>query len=355
MSLLTALLVTVACADAPVAPEITDELTIDAMRWHGQRARPVKVLSRNLYIGFDVDETIAALASGDQDVINAAVAAAIQTLLATDFPTRAGAVAREIDLLRPDVVGLQEVYDIQVNIPPLPAIDLPFLDVLLAKLAERDLHYEVAAQVTDTDAQLPGISLVDHDVVLVRASRVKVLGSDGQLFTANLGDPFGIGIDIVRGWTKIHARIRGVELEIWNTHLESGSDPLIVGLRGLQAAELAENASTGMPVIVMGDLNDELGSPMYDAMTFYGFANVWEVLRPWSDGFTCCHAADLSNPADAFDERIDHVFVRGFESVTGTILLTGKWPWEKVAGPFYPLWASDHAGVYAALRLPRGG
>jgi endonuclease/exonuclease/phosphatase family metal-dependent hydrolase len=86
-----------------------------------------------------------------------------------------------------------------------------------------------------------------------------------------------------------------------------------------------------MPVIVMGDLNDELGSRMYSVMTGAGFENVWAVLRP------------------RLDERIDHVF----GSVRGTIFLTGRWPWERVRGPYYKLWPSDHAGVFASLKLPR--
>ncbi len=119
---LTAVLWAVACADAPLAPEISEEVTIDAMRWHGQQGRPVKVLSRNLYIGFDVDQTIAALATQVPETIQAAIEAAIGTLLATDFPTRARALAREVDLLRPDVYGLQEVYDIKVVIGGVTAL-----------------------------------------------------------------------------------------------------------------------------------------------------------------------------------------------------------------------------------------
>jgi endonuclease/exonuclease/phosphatase family metal-dependent hydrolase len=352
---LTAGLLAVGCSDDPlVAPQPTDdEVTIETMRWHGHRTEPVKVLSRNLYIGFDVDETIAALATGDMEVIGPAIEKAVMTLVATDFPTRAAAMAREVDLLRPDVFGLQEVYDIDVTIPGLPEIHLPFLTILQQKLAARHLNYVVAAQITTTDAQLPYISLIDSDALLVNAHRVQVLGSDAQLFTYNLHDPLEIGIDIVRGWTMVHAKIRGRELEIWNTHLESGPDEQIVGLRGLQAAELVGMASTEMPVIVMGDLNDELGSPMYDVFTAGGFDNVWQELRPWLPGYTCCHAADLSNWFPHFDQRIDHVFVRGLPHVKGSILRTGMWPWERVRGPYYKLWPSDHAGLFAALMVPR--
>jgi endonuclease/exonuclease/phosphatase family metal-dependent hydrolase len=352
----TAVLVAIGCTDAPLAgPELSDVSPAIAVgNTRHLSAAATKLMSRNLYIGFDVDETIQALATGDPDIIQGAIEKAITTLIATDFPARAAAVAQEVDLLRPDVLGLQEVYDMDVTVPGLPEIHLPFLAILQQALADRGLNYVVAAEIQTTDAQLPGISLIDHDALLVNPDRVTVSGSDAQLYTYNLGDPLGIGIAIVRGWTMIDASINGTELEIWNTHLESGSDPAIVGLRGYQAAELVGRASTELPVMVMGDLNDQLGSPMYDAFTTGGFDNVWQVLEPTSPGYTCCHAADLSNVVAhfEFDQRIDHVFVRGLESIEGTVLRTGVLPAERVKGPYYKVYASDHAGLFAALMVP---
>lgn len=355
---LAAVLFAVGCSDDPlVAPQPTDdEVTIETMRWHGHRTEPVKVLSRNLYIGFDVDEVIDSLIAGNAEGIYAVIQKALTTFAATDFPTRAAAIAREIDLLRPDAVGLQEVTYLDVDIPGLADFEVSFLPILQGMLAARHLNYAVAAELQTTNAVLSGITLQDGDAMLVNADRVQVLGSDADTFSVNLDDPYGIGINVVRGWTMVHARIRGRELEIWNTHLESGPEAQIVGLRGLQAAELAGMASTEMPVIVMGDLNDELGSPMYDAFTAAGFDNVWQELRPWLPGYTCCHAPDLSNWFPHFDERIDHVFVRGLPHVRGSILRTGMWPWERVWDPShsYKLWPSDHAGLFAALMVRRG-
>jgi endonuclease/exonuclease/phosphatase family metal-dependent hydrolase len=359
--LLAAALFAVGCSDAPpVGPDAGDEVTMNAMRWHGSRVAPVKVFSRNLYIGFNVDETIGALASGDPEIIGPAIDHALNVLMATDFPTRAGAVADEIDRLRPDVVGLTEVSHItfDFNGDGELEVDLRFLDILQAKLAERGLKYEVAATVENSAVDLAGFGfpnsgLVDNDVILVSKKRVKVLDSGGAQYQyAQLGDPYGIGISILRGWNRIHAKIRGVELEIWNTHMEAGPGEPFASIRAGQALELVGMASSEMPVIVLGDLNDELGSDMYGVMTGAGFENVWETLWPMDDGFTCCHADDLSNATEQMYERIDHVFVRGLDADEGTILLTGLWPWERVPGPYgQPLWASDHAGVYAALPL----
>jgi endonuclease/exonuclease/phosphatase family metal-dependent hydrolase len=350
---LSLILFAAACDDtSPTAPEPSD---IEARRGQWRGADHIGVLSRNLYIGFNVDETIAALASPDPNDDAAAIQNAIETLVATDFPTRAGAIADEIAKLKPDFVGLQEVYELDINIPGLPVIELPFLEIFEAALAQRGLNYEVAAQNTLTNAQLPGISLIDHDVLLVNATRVEVHESAGAQFSANLGDPFGIGVSIVRGWTRVRATVAGEEVEVWNTHTESGSDPAIVGLRAIQMGELAALASTELPVIVMGDLNDEPGSPMYDVMSQAGFADVWAELRRRPAGYTCCHADDLSNDRVNMDQRIDYVMARGLghgrRAVRGSIGLTGIRPWERVAGPYYPLWPSDHAGVHAELLL----
>ncbi len=354
---LLAVLFAAACSDAaPFEPGAGEDLSIDARRGHGLGTQEVRVLSRNLYIGFNVDETIAALATGDPEKIQEAIETALNTLIATDFPTRAGAVADEIARLKPDVVGLQEVYDININLGGgLPAINLPFKLILQGALADRGLNYVVAAENTLTDAQLPGIRLVDHDVMLVNPDRVQVLASDGQLFTWNLGDP-GIGVDIVRGWTMVRAVIVGTEMEVWNAHLESGSDEAIVGLRALQADELAGLVSDELPAIVMGDLNDQPGSPMYGELTADGFEDGWAELRRRARGYTCCHADDLSNRRFRGDQRIDYVFARGLghprSGLKGVIRRTGIRPWERIAGPFdNMIWASDHAGLFAGLLM----
>jgi endonuclease/exonuclease/phosphatase family metal-dependent hydrolase len=342
-----------ACDDnSPTQPELGD---IEARRGQWRGADHIGVLSRNLYIGFNVDKTIAALANPDPNDDAAAIQNAIETLVATDFPTRAGAIADEVARLKPDFLGLQEVYELDIDIPGLPLIGLPFLEIFEAALAQRGLNYQVAAQNTLTNAQLPGISLIDHDVLLVNAARVEVHESAGEQFGANLGDPFGIGVSIVRGWTRVRATVAGEEVKVWNTHPESGADPAIAGLRALQMGELAAMANAELPVIVMGDLNDEPGSLMYDVMIQAGFADVWAELRRRPEGYTCCHADDLSNDRANMDQRIDYVMARGLghgrRAVRGSIGLSGMRPWERVAGPYYPLWPSDHAGLHAELLL----
>ena len=105
----SALLVLIcACGDTnPLAPR-TDSAA-DAVA-----GRRISVVTRNLYVGADVDAVIAALASPSPDDDRPALLQAIETLEHTDFPTRARAIADEIARTRPHAVGLQEVSQVQI-------------------------------------------------------------------------------------------------------------------------------------------------------------------------------------------------------------------------------------------------
>ena len=144
------------------------------------------------------------------------------------FP-RERTLAAEIARSRPHIVGLQEVTELQVNLTGLGIpvnIDLDFLPILLDALAARGLNYTVAAQVTNlTAAPLPGISVTDHDVILVDASRVNVgSGVVARTYALNLG-VVAPGVDIKRGWVRIDADVEGMPVTVASTHLESGNFP----------------------------------------------------------------------------------------------------------------------------------
>jgi endonuclease/exonuclease/phosphatase family metal-dependent hydrolase len=137
-----------------------------------------------------------------------------------------------------------------------------------------------------------------------------------------------------------------------STHLESGDAPGLDQLRAAQAMELAQALAGAGPTVVMGDLNDVPGSPMYQVLSGAGLKDVWSLLRGTGPGYTCCHAPDLSNPVQQLTKRIDYVFVRdGRErgAVTGVIRRIGDAPADRFAGPAHPLWPSDHAGLVARL------
>ena len=317
------------------------------------RPSDITVMTRNLYVGAEVDAVIGALVTPDPADDQSALLAAIFTLEETHFPGRAAAIAAEIGWARPHVIGLQEVSTVDITLPPLGVeVHLDFLPVLLAELSARGLHYEVAARVRNIEATpFPGVSLIDDDAILVDRMRVELHETSARQFTANLG-AVAPGVILVRGWVTAAVTIGKRAYTIASTHLESGDAPGLDQLRAAQAAELAQALAGTTPTVVMGDLNDVPGSPMHQVLVAAGLNDVWAALHPRRPGYTCCHAADLSNQVQQFHERIDYVFVRDEREggkVTGQISRVGETPADRFPGPAHPLWPSDHAGLVARL------
>ena len=127
------------------------------------------VMTRNLYVGTDVDAVILALRTEDPLDDIPALLDAIATLQRTDFPARAAAIADEIARVRPHAIGLQEVSEVDVALPASGInIQQNFLSTLLAELDERGLDYVPAAEVRNIEAApFPGVTLADSDVLLV--------------------------------------------------------------------------------------------------------------------------------------------------------------------------------------------
>jgi endonuclease/exonuclease/phosphatase family metal-dependent hydrolase len=326
----------------------------------GMHAPPgVKVLTRNLYVGTDVDAVIGALQTPDLADDLPTLIAAIETLRRTDFPARAAAFADEIARARPHIMGLQEVSQVDLVLPPLGVdIHLDFLPALLAELSVRGLDYVVAAQIRNIDAQpIPGVRLADFDAMLVDRRRVTLLETNAELFAANLGE-VAPGVVLQRGWVTAKGVVDGVTYTFASTHLESGQLPGLDQLRAEQAEELVQVLADARSAVLMGDLNDVPGSPMYQVLVDAGYRDVWAALRPRASGLTCCHLPDLSDPVQQFDERIDFVLLRRDphpgRDFTGEIHLVGEVPADRIAGPERLIWPSDHAGLVARLHAPGG-
>ena len=351
------LLAVVACRDAaptgPAAAALSGNLSSN---FAGGRA--VTVMTQNLYVGADVDAVIGALASPNPNDDVPALLFAIQTLGETDFLARADAVADAIARARPDVVGLQEVSVIDIDLTGLGlpvVVHLDFLAILQAKLAQRGLHYNLAAQVENiTATPLPGISLVDHDAMLVDAGRVTIGSAAGQNFAVNVGT-VAPGIVLKRGWVWARVTIDGDPYTFVSLHAEADlAGAHLDGLRAVQLGEVVGAVGGDARVVMMGDFNDVPGSLMHQVVTGAGFTDTWAALRPGVIGFTCCHLPNLSDQIAPFSQRIDYVFTRGIADPDGRLLgqidRFGNVPADRLAGPDHPIWPSDHAGVLAALR-----
>jgi endonuclease/exonuclease/phosphatase family metal-dependent hydrolase len=344
------------CSDGQVTGPSTHSAAVTS---NAQGADRIGFLSRNLYVGTDLDALVAALISSDPNDDLPALFTAIETAQETNWPGRVEALADEIARYRPHFVGLQEVSSIDIDLTALGipvAIHQDFLADLLAELSERGLDYSVGSVVENIEAApIPGIDLLDRDALLVDDSRVDLLSSDAANYTFNIG-PVAPGVVIQRGWVAVAANVDGRELTVASTHLESGDSPPIAALRAAQALELLVILGSGSPIVIMGDLNDTPGSPMYEVVTGAAFLDAWAAMRPRASGYTCCHLPDLSNRVNDFDQRIDYVMVRGLTGpsgrLQGRVSVIGDEPGSRVPGPEHRVWPSDHAGVFADVLLP---
>ncbi len=166
------------------------------------------------------------------------------------------------------------------------------------------------------------------------------------------------GVNLIRGWVYARTTIDGQAYTFASAHAESDLAGAPVGLvaqiRAEQVGEMVATLGADARVVLMGDLNDTPGSPMYGVLANSGYTDTWPAMRPAVVGLTCCHPADLSDQVATFDQRIDYIWTRGFGrddgKVKGSIDRFGNVPADRVAGPEYPIWPSDHAGLLASLR-----
>jgi len=325
-------------------------------------ARDITVMSQNLYVGADVDLVIRALGTPEAGDDFPALLFAIETLGKTAFPARVEAIADEIARARPHAVGLQEVSEINIDLRPLGvpiAVSQDFLAMVQDALARRGLHYSVAATVSNINVSLVSglVRLVDHDVLLIDADRVSVNAASGQNFAVNLG-PVAPGISLIRGWVWARTTIDGRSYTFASAHTEAnlaGAPPGLLGqIRAAQVGEMVATLASSERVVLIGDLNDTPGSPMYNLLQSAGYTDTWSALHPGAKGLTCCHAADLSDAVANFNQRIDYIFTRGFARNDGKVFAQmdrfGDVPADRLAGPADRIWPSDHVGLIASLR-----
>jgi hypothetical protein len=339
-----------ACADGPANPPMNDARVFG----HGSG---ITVMTRNVYVGADVDIVIGAEDPNDIPVL---VAQAYQELWATNFPLRAELLADEIASTRPHVVGLQEISHIRIQDPgdlviggttPATTTVFDFLEILMGALEARGLDYDVVATVENTDVELPMVTsatptfadvrLTDYDVLLVRGD-VATANAVGVNFATEMPVP-GTPIVVKRGFVAADATVGGRTYRVVNTHLESAHPLVRLG----QAAELVQHlAGETRPIIALGDFNSDAvtGEQTYQFLLSQGYADAWQSRDGGpTQALTCCQVSDLSNTTSILDERLDLVLSRNLPAAAVFADVIGDDPSERVGG----LWPSDHAGVVA--------
>jgi endonuclease/exonuclease/phosphatase family metal-dependent hydrolase len=328
------------------------------------------VMTQNLYLGSSLQPVLEAT---DGPSFVAAVATVYGTVLFTNFPARAAAIADEIATERPTLIGLQEVSRWTATPthagPNPPSLD--FLAILQAALAQRGLDYVVAA-VSDNASVGPAplvapsfgclpftttpdcvLTFADRDVVLVDhdVDHLRWTNPRHGNFVAQqlLPVPGGPPVSFNRGWASIDVSFRGAGVRFLTTHLETEDFPAV---QEAQARELlTELMQTGGAEIAVGDFNsaaDGSTTRTYRILTRRWLDDAWPDRA--GPGFSCCQNGTLSNPVSQLTSRIDlvltHDGARGRDAH-----LVGTTPFQ--AQP--PFWPSDHAGVVAAVRLVSRG
>jgi len=361
----------------PLAPEIDQQSpNFSNLIKSGES---VTVMTRNIYVGADVDIILAAENPEDIPLL---VTQAFQTMMATNFPERVVALAEEVFESNPHLIGLQEVSLLRTQIPgdaayggTIPAEDelMDYLEIFKSALQSYGLNYRVVGIIENSDVEMPmvtgvtngvpdfgDIRLTDYDVVLARGDVIVKNVKTGN-FRARLNVP-DVGIEIPRGYVRCTVEIDGCDYEFVNTHLEPadyGGYPLEVQVS--QAKELMSMlAPVKIPIILVGDFNSAAPSGQtYQIVSgTHKYVDVWteNELMDNPDGFTFGHDADLSNKIQNFWERVDYVFVRDSKPFHKRTQLSGVEAFvvgDETADKTSPsgLWPSDHGGVVASFQF----
>lgn len=370
----------------------------DGPRPHHGKGKPVTVMSRNIYLGADINRPVEAAAAAQaqgqspQEVLVALANATHVTRAIVDqtnFPVRARLLAKEIARSKPALVGLQEVAlwrsgPLELTSPGVPnatTVDYDYLQILLNALADRGQHY-VAVNVGErADVEAPSftgspfdgtiggtpqdVRMTMRDVILKRRSQdVKILDSGDTIYATNLSvSVAGMPMNFDRGYQWVDVRAGSDRFRFINTHLEAFSSDIAFA----QASELlADAAPTDRSVVLVCDCNsdplDDSVKPFdtvphkapYELITdTAGFTDEWLEWAPAEEGWTSGLSETVDDPtADGFDHRIDMVFART-RSGSGLPVDRGAVTGTDVADrdPSTGLWPSDHGGVVLRLRL----
>ena len=329
----------------PMLPEVSTPNT-----------EPLTVMTYNVYVGGSVG---AVLSVENVLQVPTEVANVYNSVIASDFPGRAAAIAKSIKTYQPHLIGLQEVSLIRTQspgnslterTPDAEEVILDYLQILMGALQAEGLNYQVAAQIENIDVEMPmftdtgiaDVRLTDSDVILSR-SDVTISRPTPANFRNELTIEM-LGLEIPRGYTAVDATVSGVTYRFVNTHLEAFSPELRVA----QTQELVDILSDEtLPIILLGDFNTRApNGTAYQMLLSAGYVDVWQ-MDSEGTGHTCCQDDDLLNEVSDHSVRIDQIFARNLERPIQILTHTiGDTPSERLPSG---LWPSDHAGVVAHL------
>jgi hypothetical protein len=340
----------------------------------------ITVMTRNLYLGADLTPALQATGADSFTDANGAIA---RQVMATNFPLRAKALAKEILKGKPNLVGLQEVAEFRTSPPGtksfVPAmggaktattVQYDFLKSLLDELNKGKKLYKAVKVNEEFDFEAPadedlappsGINganrnwrLTMRDVILARKGTKTSNPKGGHFSNLLVETVSGLTIPVTRGWASVDAQVgNGPKVHFVDTHFEAFDSPAQVpSIRAQQATQLVGKggpARSKLPVILVCDCNSDIKTEVQpgDAQAYRVLRKAGFVERSTSKPLSCC----ISDPnlvggsvAD-FDHKVDHILTDTPKKV--------KLVKSKVVGrsQFGGLWPSDHAGLISTLKL----
>ena len=366
--------------------------------------KPIKVMSRNLYLGADVGVALQLIPN-----LPAAAQFMWKQVQETDFSKRKDILVSEIQSESPDVIGLQEatIWYCQAKPWSKKVEVFNFTNQLLQALngtyiiAEKDGRkafnpgYSIGpipflTRVNDAKTFQPLFGQ-DHadcgfqigDALLIKSELKQYINQVGNTEYDAVYKVVPTLMEIYRGYTWADITMQGSNVRFVATHLESLWDANKVPKAADQARQLVKDlASTQSPIVVIGDFNSDPRDPRQK-----GYANPGE--QPTASekcpaGSTQCSAykimrdakftdagPDASDPATftwgmnalltgpdparktaasamgntyGFTDRLDYIFLKN-----GIDVLTSK-----IIGQAPP-YGTDHAGVVAELNVSAEG
>ena len=404
-----------AVAAATVVGVIAAPLALTSTTAQAETAKvpPLKVMTRNLYLGVDIMRPLVAVDALPDDAPLAqllttlanATHEARQIVDDTDFGTRSKLLAQEIAAAKPDLVGLQEVAMWRsgpleigaVAVPNAETVDLNFLKMLRTELKAEGVPYRPVSVNWLSDVEAPSfggtlaapveprdVRLTMRDVILKRVgSGIEVLRHRERDYTNGLQvEIAGRPLDFTRGYQWVDVERDQKRFRFVNTHLEAFSSDMAFA----QMQEMLEGpASTARTTIIACDCNSDPlnqsvktsiedtlphSEPYWLATGEHEYFDTWLQWKPARFGWTSGLNETVDEPANAdgwpvqgaatedekisWTHRIDLVLARRADGGPLNVV-RGEVTGDQVADRYLDgedtgLWPSDHAGVMISLR-----
>ena len=362
--------------------------------------QPIKVMSRNLYLGADVGVALAKIPN-----MPAAAQFMWDQVQKTDFSKRKKILAEQIRTESPDVIGIQEatIWYCKAHFWSKNTEVFNFTQELLAELGG---DYVIASK-NGVEANNPGYSIGPipfltkvtdpqtfqklfgqndadcgfqiGDALLIKKSLAQYVNQVGNSEYKDVYKVVPTLMEIYRGYAWADITVQGTNVRFVTTHLESLWDANKVPKAADQARQLVSDLkNTKSPIVVIGDFNSDPRDPRPINSPNPGeqptasekcpagssMCNAYKVMR--EAGFTDS-GPDASDPSTyswgmnalltgpdpkraaaakkmgnqfGFTDRLDYIFVKN-----GIKVLTSK-----VIGQTAP-YGTDHAGVVTELNV----